>query len=241
MNRLFFPFLLACCLVLPAAGQLSSKPRRSLLENDPDVVYLSQVYDEPVLLTVAKSVPVYSDKNGKVRSGTLIAGQRVPLEAITERACRVRGKGERNDLAGWVTPHAFASDDPDFVKNLKELYQRQIAVQKLIAEKQIAVGMTPEEVTRSRGRPDKTSLRKTVEGETGSWEFVEYKTVNHYTTEIDRMTGQVYRRFAYATREEKSKTVVEFAGGVVSAIEETENKKRGDNVRIVVPPVIFRW
>jgi hypothetical protein len=241
MKRLTLLFLLACGLILPAMGQLGSKPRKSLLEDDPEVVYLTQLYDKPILLTVAKAMPVFSDKNGKVRAGTLAAGQKVPVEAITERAYRVRGKGARHDLAGWVSPLAFTSDDPDFVNNFKKLYDRQMAVQKLIAERQAALGMTPDEVSQALGKPTKTTVRKTAKGESGSWEFIEYKVINHYTTEIDRLTGQVYRRFAYATQEEKSKTVVEFTDGVVSALEESENNQRGANVRIVVPPIVFGW
>ena len=241
MKRLTILFLLACGLVLPAMAQLGAKPRKSLLEDDPEVVYLSRLFDPPIMLSVVKEMPVYSDKNGKVRAGSLAAGQKVPLEAITERAYRVRGKGARNDLVGWVSPLAFSSDDPDFVKNLKDLYHRQMAVQQLIADKQAAVGMTPDEVAQALGRPTKTTVRKTAKGESGSWEFIEYKVINHYTTEIDRLTGQVYRRFAYSTQEEKSKTVVEFTDGVVSAVEESENRQRGVGVRIVVPPIVFGW
>ena len=59
-------------------------------------------------------------------------------------------------------------------------------------------------------------------------------------TEINPVTGQAYRRFAYATQEEKGKTVIEFTDGLVSAIEETEDRK-GGNVKIIVPPVVFGW
>jgi ABC-type sulfate transport system substrate-binding protein len=42
------------------------------------------------------------------------------------------------------------------------------------------------------------------------------------------------------TQEEKGKTVIEFEDEVVTAIEESEDRK-GGNVRIVVPPVVFGW
>lgn len=47
-------------------------------------------------------------------------------------------------------------------------------------------------------------------------------------------------QFAYATQEEENKTVIEFAEGLVSSIEETEDHK-GGNVRIIVPPLRFAW
>lgn len=234
--------LLACGLALPAVAQIKpAKPRKSLLENDPDVVYLSQTVQQPILLTVVKAMPVFSDKKAALRVGVLATGQQVPLEAMTEKAYRVRGKGVGGDVVGWVSPQAFSSKDPDFVANLRKLYERQIAVTKLIAAKQVAVGMTPAEVGQALGKPTKTTLRKTAGGESGTWEFVDYETVRHYTTEIDPRTGQAYRRFAYATQEEKGKTVVEFTDGVVSAVEESEQRRGQGPVRIVVPPVIFRW
>lgn len=233
--------LLACCLTLPAVGETKpAKSRKSLLETEPDVVYLAKTLDTPIELTVIKEAPVFSDKNGKNRLGFLAANQKVPLEAMTAKAYKVRGKGSRNDVSGWVSPAAFSAKDPDFVVNLKKLYERQIAVQQLIADNQVAIGMTMDEVGLSLGKPTKTTVRKTPTGESGSWEFIEFKTINHYTTEIDPRTGMAYRRFAYATQEEKGKTVVEFTDGLVSAIEETEDRK-GGNVRVVVPPLIFRW
>lgn len=233
--------LFALCLVLPVAAQNRlDKPRKSLLQSDPEVVYLAQAVKTPIVLTVAKETPVFSDKGGKSRIGLLKAGQTVPLEAISEKAYKVRGKGARYDISGWVTPTAFSSKDPDFIDHLKQLYDRQIAVQQLIADKQVAVGMTADEVGLSRGKPTKTTMRKTAKGQSGSWEYVEYKTINHYTTQIDPRTGMTYRQFAYATQEEKNKTLIEFTDGLVSSIEETEDHK-GGNVRIIVPPVLFGW
>lgn len=233
--------LLALCLVLPLAADIKPvKPRKSLLESDPDVVYLAQTLKKPIELTVIKEAPVFSDKNGKTRIGSLKADQKVPLEAITEKAYKVRGQGLRDDVAGWVPPWAFSSKDPDFVANLKKLYTRQIAVQALIAAKDVAIGMTLDEVTLSKGKPTKTTLRRTKTGQSGTWEYVDYETINHYTTRVDPRTGQVYRQFAYATQEEKGKTVIEFTNDVVSAIEESKDQK-GGNVRIVVPPLVFGW
>jgi hypothetical protein len=240
MKAILLSFL-ALGLVLPVAAETKlGKPRKSLLENDPEVVDLTQTVKTPIVLTVIKEAPVFSDKGGKSRIGFLKAGQAVPLEAMTEKAYKVRGKGTKYDISGWVAPSAFSSKDPEFVTHLKQLYERQIAVQQLIAAKEIAIGMTLEEVGLARGKPNKTTTRKTAKGESGSWEYVEYKTINHYTTQIDPRTGLAYRQFAYSTQEEKDKTVVEFTDGLVSSIEETEDRK-GGNVRIVVPPVVFGW
>ena len=232
--------LLAALLASPLGAQIKHVERKSLLDSDPDVVYLEQTLKKPIELKVIKEAPVFSDKDGQHRLGTLKANQTVRLEAITEKIYRVRGQGTRDGIAGWVAPWAFSSTDPDFLANLKLLYQRQIQVQALVAAKDVAVGMTLEEVTLSKGNPTKTTVRKTGSGQSGRWEFITYLEVKHYTTTIDPQTGQAYRQLAYVTQEEKSKTAVEFESDVVTAVEESEDHK-GGAVRVVVPPLLFRW
>jgi hypothetical protein len=64
--------------------------------------------------------------------------------------------------------------------------------------------------------------------------------VKHYVTRIDPLSGQAFRQFSHITREETGKTVVEFEDGLVTALQEEENKGPG-NVRIIVPPLVFGW
>jgi hypothetical protein len=232
--------LIAAMLVLPMQAQTKRAGRKSLLDTDPSVVYMEQALKKPVELKVIKEAPVFSDKEGKQRLGTLKADQTVRLEAITDKIYRVRGQGTREGISGWVAPWAFSSTDPEFVANLKQLYQRQIQVQALIDNKQVAAGMTLDEVALAKGKPTKTSLRKTATGQSGRWEFIEYEEIKNYVTEIDRVTGQAYRRLVSVTQEEKCKTAVEFENDTVTAVEESEDRK-GGNVRIIVPPVIFHW
>lgn len=232
--------LILACLVLPLHAQTKRPERRSLLDADPTVVYLEQALKKPLDLKVIKEAPVFSDKDGNIRLGTLKANQTVRVEAITDKNYRVRGQGTRDGISGWVAPWAFSSTDPEFVANLKLLYDRQIQVQKLIAAKSVAVGMTLDEVTLSQGKPTKTALRKTAVGQSGRWDFIEYEDVKNYATEIDRSTGQTFRRLVSVTRVEKGKTAVEFENDVVTAVEESADHQ-GGNVRIIVPPLVFRW
>lgn len=232
--------LLAACLMLPLAAEPKKTERKSLLDSDPDVVYLESALKKPVDLKVIKEAPVFSDKEGKIRLGTLKAEQTVRLEAITDKIYRVRGQGTRDGIAGWVAPWAFSSKDPEFVARLKQLYERQIQVQALIKDKQVAVGMTLDEVSDSRGKPTKTTLRKTDKGQSGRWEYIDYDQVKNYVTRIDPTTGAAYRQLASVTQVEKSRTAVEFENDVVTAVEESEDHQ-GGNVRIIVPPLVFGW
>ena len=225
-------------ILLAGALAASAEPRRSLLDSDPGVVYLEEHLERPIELMVVQEAPIYSDKDGKVRLGTIATDQKVVLQAITDRAYRVSARTGGNKVTGWVGPHAFASKDPNFVENLRKLYERQIEVAKLIAGKRAAIGMSLDEVGKALGSPSKTSVRQTGKGRSGRWEFVDYEEIPHYTYVRDPASGRVFRQLSHVTKEERGKTVVEFSDDVVTAIEETENRE-GGQVKIVVPPVLF--
>jgi len=231
--------LLTLAIALPQLAT-AQRDRKSLLDSDPNVVYLNQVLKDPVKLTVIKEAPVFSDHQGRQRVGTLRADQDVEVLAITDRAYRVRGRGIHDGIAGWVAPWAFTSADPDFVEVFKKFYEREMAVKALIAEGRIAIGMTLDEIKRCKGEPVKTSVRKTEDGQATRWEYIEFDQVRHYVTHIDPYTRQTYRTLSHITQEERGKLTVEFEDGIVAAIEETRDDRRS-NVRIIVPPVIFRW
>lgn len=247
--------VLGLALILPASAQISRTGRtdrnrakitpdpRSIRQAEPGVVYFSDPAKRPVEFSVIKEAPVFSDKDGKHRLGFLRANQKVKLEAMTERAYYVRGQGTHHGIAGWVPPWAFSHEkDPNFVENLKKLHERQLVVQGLIENQQVAVGMTLSEVSQSLGKPTKTDVRKTASGETGRWDYIDYDEIKNYATVRDPYTGQYFRQLVSVTQVEKGKTSVEFENGFVSAIQETENNRRSaGDVRIIVPPLTFRW
>lgn len=238
--KCLIPTLILVLLGCSLSAEITRQEKKSNLDSDPEVVYLEQTLPKPIDLKVIREAPVFSDKEGKHRLGTIRADQIARLEALSEKAYRVRGQGTHHGIAGWVAPWAFSSTDPDLVANLKLLYQRQIQVQKLIATQAVAVGMTVDEVSLSLGKPTKTSVRKTGTIQTGRWEFIEFKDIKHYITRVDRSTGAAYRQLSHITREETGKTAVEFENNLVTAVEQSEDHQ-GGNVKIIVPPLIFRW
>ena len=232
--------LLAVCLTLPATARIQRNDRKSNLDSDPEVVYLEQWLDGPVELKVVKQAPVFSDRNGSHRLGFLKADQTVKVEAITDKIYRVRGQGTHHGIAGWVAPWAFSAEAPDFKDQLKAFYDRQIQVQTLIAAKQPALGMTLGEVEAALGAPVKTNLRKTEKGSSGMWEYIDYDEVKHYITRVDPHTGAVFRQLSHVERVERGRTNIEFKDDIVTAIEESEDR-RGGTVKIIVPPLVFGW
>ncbi len=206
------------------------------LDSDPSVVYMNQHYAQPVQLQVIDNFPIFSDKNAKNKVGILLGNQIVNLEAMTEFGYKVRGKGATQGVAGWVSPKAFASKDPNFVENLKASYARLVEVQRLIANHEIAIGMTPEEVVRSLGEPTERRIKRGRKGISGTLSWVEYKEVKHFQTFADPLSGQRIRRYTHTTREEKSRVDVDFEKGVVSSIEESD-RQLPTGPKIIVRPI----
>lgn len=229
--------LSTCLLALPLSAEVKRAPRKSLLDSEPGVVYLEQASVKPLELKVTREAPVFSDKEGKHQLGVLVANQTARIEAITDKVYRVRGMGRREGIAGWVAPWAFTPSDPEFAAKLKQFYERQIQVRQLIAAKQIAIGMTTDEVAEVLGKPTKTSSLKTEAGESTRWEFVEYEQVKHYITRVDPATGTAYRQFSHITQEEKSRTNVDFQNQMATAIEESKDHSKR-HPRIILLPII---
>lgn len=190
---------------------------------------------------VAKPAEIFSTKNGGRKLGTFPANTKVELLAIGgENAYRIKGKAKHSTVSGWVSPKMLASKDKNFITNLKQLYDRQIVVKELIANKDVAIGMTLDEVRTSMGEPTETVEKQTRKGASGQWDYVISIEEKHYRTVVDRSTGRTYRQLSHVTTEEKKRTSIEFEDNVVSSVTRKKNNGRG-KVRIIPAPVIWGW
>lgn len=212
----------------------------SLLNSDPEVVYFDE--EDTITFLVVKQSSVYSSKKGKEsrKLGTFPVDTKVILLGMTDKAYKVKGKAKHSVVSGWVSPKRLASTRPEFVQELKKYYERELAIRELIANQEVAIGMTIEEVQKSLGAPSKKESRLTKEGRSGKWEFIKTKEKKHYTNSVDPRTGQVFRRFSHVTVEELENLTVEFENNVVTAISSKEDNSVG-SAKIVVPPVIFAY
>jgi len=115
----------------------SAQVSKSLLDNDPDVIYLNNYVAKPIKFISIEDASIYSSKKGKSsrRLGSFKAGSELVLVAMTENAYRVSGKGKHGKITGWVSPKKLSNKDPEFIKNLKYLYDRQKLIKTLIANK----------------------------------------------------------------------------------------------------------
>jgi hypothetical protein len=229
-------FSLAISLLSP----LSAAPKKSLLNNDPDVIYLSEHIDHPVHLLIAKPTTIYATKKGGRRLGTFKINTKVELLAMTEKAYRVKGQASHAGVTGWVDPQLLASKDKNFIANLKKLHERQMIVKELIINKDIAIGMTLKEVAQSLGKPTETEVKQSRNGETGKWDYVISEEQKHYRTVIDPQTGRAYRQLSHITTEEKSRITAEFENDVITTVTRKTNHGPA-KVRIIPAPVVFHW
>lgn len=208
----------------------------SLLDNDPEVVFFEP--NEEMVLLVVKESTVFATKKGGRKLGTYPVDTKLRLLGMTDKGYKVKGQAKHSLVTGWVSPKNLASKKPKFVEELKQYYEREMAIRELIARNEVAIGMTIDEVQKSIGEPTKKESRITKDGRTGKWEFIKGKEQKHYTNTVDPRTGQVFRRFSHVTVEEQEKLTVEFENDVVTAISSLENNTPG-NIRIIVPPIIF--
>jgi len=225
-------------LSLATPAQAAIKRQQSGLDSEPDVIYLKNHVKKVIPLLVAKDTTVWATKKGGTRLGSLGAGAKLELLAMTDRAYRVKGRQGSKTLTGWVRPSDLASKDPKFVDNLKKLYERQMAIKQLIANKEVAIGMSLDEVELSIGKPTKKQQRIEKGGRKGKWEYVTYEDVKHYRRVQDALTGQVYRQYTHTTREETGKVVVEFEDDIVTALEQSEDSGR-TGPRLISPPIFL--
>ena len=62
--------------------------------------------------------------------------------AISDRAYRVRGRATHGDVSGWVGTTFLKAPSDDFDETMRQVYERQQAVEELIANHEVALGMT---------------------------------------------------------------------------------------------------
>jgi hypothetical protein len=171
--------------------------------------------------------------------GTMRAGTAVTVVAMKDDLYRVRGRAAHGDTAGWLKIDNLRSADPDLPNKLKAIYERQQLVGALIAAKQVALGMTSEEVLQSLGKPTRRSTRITLAGKDERLEYAVFDRVPQVVTGRDAF-GQLVQSVIYV-KVETGTLSLSFKGGVVDTIEETKGSPLGKGgIKIVPPPINLR-
>lgn len=228
-RHFFAALLLALLAAAPAPAQKSG------LGREKGAVYVEDFTDAPVTLRLREAAPAYTDLTAQRSVGSLLGGQEVALIAFSDKACRVRGRAAHDTIVGWVGMKFLEAKDASLFDRLKQAAARQKQVDALIAKKEVAIGMTPDEVIQSLGRPDEETTSLTKDKADGSFSYITYDRLPQRHLVRDRY-GRLVQTVTYIKVETGRLTVV-FEGGAVSGVQTTKGRPNWNNARIVVPPI----
>ncbi len=237
--KAFCLVLLALCTTQAAQAQsVTSSPRNrsSLATVEPGTFAVEGMTPKPIVLKVQLEAPVYPTSKFQGALGSFAPGTLVTLLAMSETAYRVRGRARHGDVAGWVHKTDLLSADPNLSANLKKLYERTKLVDELIQRKQVALGMTSQEVQASMGKPSRKSSKITAAGKEERVEYAIYDQVPQTSTSLNSF-GQLVQTVVYV-RVEVGTLSLSFKDDVVSTIEESKGNPLGGGGAITVPPPI---
>ena len=205
----------------------------SSLGREEGALYLEDVLKKPLRMKVKADAVVYNTVSAERRLGVIPAGTTVNVVAISERALRVRGRAEHDDVSGWVGRAFMEELDPKLTENLTKMMERQKLVEELIHQKAVAIGMTTAEVEQALGTPNKRSSRVDKSGQVEIYDYITYKIVPQQVPQRDQ-TGQVFYTIVN-TKVETGRRSITFENRIVSAIE--ENQEKGAKSGIVPMPI----
>lgn len=231
--RLPFVFLLASLLCARAFD--SSAP----IIREPGAIYLSDFASKPIKTSLSQPANACFHIDMKTYAGTLRPNQTLEIVAISENGdlYRVRGMAQQGQILGWVRAQDVQALDPEFAKNLKKAEERRRIVNALIAKNEVAIGMTPQEVHKSLGKPNKKTNKANQTSTEQTWEYVKYANVPQQVTSYDAW-GNLVASTIYVKKPVGKLTAV-FSNDLVSSLEQSEGTiSSGNEVQIVVPPVV---
>ena len=186
-------------------------------------------------MRVMKEVPIYATAERKRSVGTLKAPRYVDVLAMNDQGYRIRAMAMHGQVAGWVLSRDLTSEDKDFPKKLRKMYERQKIVQELIDNGQVALGMTIDEVIASMGKPDRKSSKLDKQGRHDVFEYVTYEKVPQYRYVRDAY-GRTIRQ-TYYIKVETGKVSISFKDENVESIEEKEGEPQLGDLKIVPIPI----
>jgi|GEM_PF-214592 len=237
-TALLIPALAASLWLAICPDSLAQQSRSRLANTEPGAIYVEDILPKPVNLTVTTAAPIFYQADMQRVLGAMNAGTVVQLVAMSDTGYRVRGRARHGDVAGWMRMEHLKAPDPKLPEKLKAFYERQKEVDALIAAKQVAIGMTVDEVKSSLGNPSRKSSKLTADGREETLEYSVYDRVPQITTGRDRL-GNLVQTTIYV-KVEVGRLSVAFKDNVVTEISETMGNPLGDGgVKLLPTPIIL--
>lgn len=232
--KLLFAVLFA---VSTAAQTLVAAPKPSgALIREPGAIYLEDFVQKPVRVQLLGPAPIFAQSDRQRSLGVLRPGQAVEIQAVSDGLYRVRGQAQQGQVAGWIDPNFLTPLKPEFLDTLRQNAARRAEVEALIARNEVAINMTPEEVSSALGKPSKKTSRIDAAGREDVWEFVRYERVAQSSVGRD-----IYGRTVtnvYYVKVPAGKLSVVFSGNLVTSMEQSEGTTDAARAKIVVAPLV---
>lgn len=208
---------------------------------EPGAIYLSDFATKPMQLKVLEPAPAYFDLTGTRYVGTLRVPQIVEVQAIAGQAYRIRGNAQQGQVLGWVAPKFLEPIPKEVLEALKKSEERRKTVEALIAKNEVAIGMTPDEVQLSLGKPQKkTSHASKDKSPEQAWDYVKYTLIPQSTNVVG--PGGVLTVTTTYLKTPVGKLTVSFKDGIVESLDQSEGTLLGGNeTTIVAPPILVYW
>jgi len=219
---------------------MAHSAQASPILREPGAIYLSDLSEKPLRLPLKAPTRATFEATQTRYAGTLRFPQQVEIQAVKGDLFRVRGIAQQGQILGWIPIESVADVPENFVADLELAEERRLIVADLIAQNEVALGMTEQEVGLSLGRPQKTTKRADAQGSEQIWEFVRFQLVPQQTTVIGpggvATIGTTWVKVPVGT------LTVTFTDGLVSALDQTEgNILQGNQVSVVAPPIFVYW
>jgi hypothetical protein len=229
---------LLLALALPALG--FSAFAATSLPREAGAIYLEDLALKPVRLVTTADASVASRPVDGNYLGVIPRGRAVELLAVSDGLARVRGQAQQGGVAGWVELRALTPLKAEFLDSLRQNARRKSEVDALVAKGEVALNMTPEEVTASLGKAQKKVSKLDAGGRKETWEFVRYARVPQETTGYDRF-GRLVITTVYI-KVPAGKLTVSFENNLVTGLEQSEgNTDVQVAPRIIPAPVLVAF
>lgn len=249
------------CLPLILLAFVCATEAASPIIREPGAVYLSDFGLKPLKLKVLEPAPAYFDTAQTRYAGTLRFPQQVQIEALDATGLlRIRGNAQQGGIVAWVNPGFLEPLPPQFAENLRKSEERRIEVEALISRNEVAIGMTPDEVGRSLGKPQKKTNRADKSGTQQVWEYIKYQlvpqttyapvnnqTIITYQTTTNSPGGTLiqnspgYAANTIYVKVPVGKLIVTFKDNIVESLDQSEGTTTGGQVSVVIPPLNVYW
>ncbi len=224
---------IAATVLITVTPHLPAEP----ITREAGAIYFSDFDAEPLELKVLQPGPAYFDLDGTRYVGTLRVPQTVEVQAISDRAYRIRGNAQQGQILGWIGPGYLEAIPEKTLTALRESDERRKVVAALIAEGEVAIGMTPTEVSLSIGEPEKTTTKTTTDGVEQVWEFVKYASIPQQTNVVGP-NGVLNIATTYI-QTPVGRLTINFKDNVVESLDQSEGTiLTGNQTTVVAPPIL---